>query len=572
MTYCPHRTQVLCIANTGDNPQLGFLNPSSRNYTHPTPTPDKPVPFSPITLLQNKMSDVDHHGDWDDAGDEMVDGDAYEDEWADEDDPDFLDDDGDVDNIRPMHYPNIYSDESDREWIGSGDHRRRHRAASRSASPADELDFEDELDRVAFDGDDMKMIYRDVILPLKHKTCTSFETTFLRRLSDEGIRRVGFFLSSSTQLMDLRILNVDSGHLSLLFPEPIQQEQSRRFSLAVFQVQGFVGNTSLTVEDVRSLSRFLQNEVTSLKQFHFTNISLDDVALMQWLKDALTLHKDSLYNLDLSRCNIERGFCEGLRANLLQHGECSLRELNLETNSIDNACINTLCEGLKHNTSLQLLNLSGSTEVTDEGWRLVEKLIYDTSSIESISNSNHSLSAVLGIPQNILATTFITPILSINRKMYDGYQGFGESTAERDLRLRRREKILLHLYSEQPLNVELFSEFDVKLMPCILGFLVKRVNRRWGSPDNSMSLDQSCIYELIRKWNMPILYQFPSPERVRMTADMNAIISENAGLLKEVNRLRAENAMLSSKVTNLESENAALRGKNDHVGKKARTS
>ena len=76
--------------------------------------------------------------------------------------------------------------------------------------------------------------------------------------------------------------------------------------------------------------------------------------------------------------------------NLLRKGDCSLKELNLYTNNIDDEGAEILANSLKHNTTLSCMNLQNN-RIDRRGLQALLKLLNDVSSIGSTYNSNHTL-------------------------------------------------------------------------------------------------------------------------------------------------------------------------------------
>ena len=76
--------------------------------------------------------------------------------------------------------------------------------------------------------------------------------------------------------------------------------------------------------------------------------------------------------------------------NLLRKGDCSLKELNLYTNNVDDEGAEILANSLKHNTTLSCTNLQNN-RIDRRGLQALLKLLNDVSSVDSTYNSNHTL-------------------------------------------------------------------------------------------------------------------------------------------------------------------------------------
>eukprot|EP00984_Skeletonema_dohrnii_P007118 scaffold2564_cov69-Skeletonema_dohrnii-CCMP3373.AAC.3 len=94
----------------------------------------------------------------------------------------------------------------------------------------------------------------------------------------------------------------------------------------------------------------------------------------------------------LSMChnNINADGCREL-AKLLQGETVTLRELYLDENKIDDEGVGILVDALQNNTSLEYLNLENNGGITNNGLKLLLKLVNDVSSINSTLQSNHTL-------------------------------------------------------------------------------------------------------------------------------------------------------------------------------------
>merc|ERR1712194_540109 len=194
--------------------------------------------------------------------------------------------------------------------------------------------------------------------------------------------------------------------------------------------------------------------------------------------------------------------------------ESELDRLNLDCNAIDDKCVEVLCQSISGNTSLEEIHVNGNGGITNGGWTLFEKLVFDQSSLERIYRSNHTLHVVSGHPRPQIFTL-------ISSK-------------------KGHEKILDFLMYSEDFNMEPFVEYKVEMLPHVLGFFGARIDR------NSIQGAYSpwyYLYQIIRRWNMPELFSFPSAEKVRLTARLTTKMDE---LKREMELLKLANARLSS--------------------------
>ena len=108
-----------------------------------------------------------------------------------------------------------------------------------------------------------------------------------------------------------------------------------------------------------------------------------------------TLHTKckSLRSLNLDDNGIGRKGCT-LLAKLLKNEESKLEELHLYDNSLDSDCAIILADALLRNTTLKRLGLRGNRKINTSGWAAILQLVCDTSSINNVIESNHTLSSV----------------------------------------------------------------------------------------------------------------------------------------------------------------------------------
>lgn len=105
-------------------------------------------------------------------------------------------------------------------------------------------------------------------------------------------------------------------------------------------------------------------------------------------------------------------------------------------------------------------------------------------------------------------------------------------------------------------NIEPFLDYDVGMMPHVLAIFGKnyhmlnllkpkdahkpRFMRETYYPPLHF------LYEIIRGWDVPTLFGFPSAERVRLKAEMDELRTKNQSLMNEVEMLRAEISRLTT--------------------------
>jgi len=260
---------------------------------------------------------------------------------------------------------------------------------------------------------------------------------------------------------------------------------------------------------------------------------------------------DSLGTL-LSSMNIERletvdiiaycsatagGTCEGL-ANIIRNDLSKLEIINLDGNELNDECVSVLCQSLKHNTSVRTIHLDDN-EITDDGWKLFETLVFDESSIESVYLSNHTLKVVYGHPRQAL----------INSQT--AYGASGDKKVISYLVLEHLATIGVDCFDIQP-----FVDYDVEIMPYVLSHFGQREFHTDLKDRRFWSL--FFIYELLRLWDIPTLFGFGSAEKARLSAaysiEINALKVEVEALRAELSKLKTGNTLSDQKQTNGEDE------------------
>ena len=220
--------------------------------------------------------------------------------------------------------------------------------------------------------------------------------------------------------------------------------------------------------------------------------------------------------------NIGREGCE-IVASLLTRDDMLLTTLYLGRNSLDDECMRILAEALRRNDRLSYLGLSDNEAITESGWEHALKLVCDTSSAEGTFRSNHTLRIV---PDDKVDTE-LARLIGIN----------GELT--RSISPGRQKVWKVH-FDGRRFDLQELLQMDARLMPRVLGWFACDDNC------NSPRMRFEKLYRVVRSWNIPELFGFPSPERVRMGSRVADLESSVKRLRAEVEQLKAENKQLKS--------------------------
>jgi len=135
------------------------------------------------------------------------------------------------------------------------------------------------------------------------------------------------------------------------------------------------------------------NDISSLEVYNLSNLlnlklSGNSIESISALDTAYTL--PNLQRLNLGRNNIGRDGCIIL-SNLLQREGSPLSVLILEHTNMGDEEAEIIATSLKHNTTLQTLDLRNNKSITERCYKAFLKLLVDASSIENTYNSNHTL-------------------------------------------------------------------------------------------------------------------------------------------------------------------------------------
>jgi hypothetical protein len=149
-----------------------------------------------------------------------------------------------------------------------------------------------------------------------------------------------------------------------------------------------------------------------------------------------------------------------------------IQEMSLEHNRLNDDDAILISQALKRNTQLKALSLH-TNNYTSIGVQALLTCVFDSSSLNAISESNHILN--------------LMHLLSHNHNL--------QRCIERLLRMDRIEKVLLALDDKESL-LKYLANVPVELIPEVLIF-----SQQHGCRLNA-------VYSTMRWWNMPLLYSY----------------------------------------------------------------
>ncbi|XP_073682127.1 NACHT, LRR and PYD domains-containing protein 3-like [Garra rufa] len=169
-------------------------------------------------------------------------------------------------------------------------------------------------------------------------------------------------VSSALQSSDSHLIELDLGsnHLQDSGVEMIYDGlKSSHCQLSILRLYGCY----ITAQSCESLSSALQSSNSVLRVLDLSNNDLNDTGVIL-LSDGLK-RNSKLEILRLSKCNLTAQSCESLSL-VLRSSNSGLEKLDLSNNDLKDHGVKLLSDGLKRNSKLEILRLSGCM-VTKEG-------------------------------------------------------------------------------------------------------------------------------------------------------------------------------------------------------------
>ena len=289
----------------------------------------------------------------------------------------------------------------------------------------------------------------------------------------------------------------------------VEMKKERLASLVDICRSGFVNNSSnfvdfynanLCGEGIVYLSK-LVDVSAMLQSFSISHNRMDNMESVRCLSRSLKSHS-SINELHLNHCDL--GSSPEMLSVILQS---DVKYINLENNNIDSLGVLTIAEylesdppiqridldrnrlnnddailisqALKRNTNLRHMDLKGN-HFTSVGVNALLTCVFDSSTLNAISESNHTLTRIDIIPSH-----------NFNLAGCIG----------RLLQLNRTQKIMLALQDKDSLLYYL-ANVPLELIPEVLAFPLCRV------VDEHQHKHLNIVYSTMRWWNMPMLYSY----------------------------------------------------------------
>ena len=201
--------------------------------------------------------------------------------------------------------------------------------------------------------------------------------------------------------------------------------------------------------------------------------------------------------------------------------DCTVRRLDLSGN-FGNSGIKIFAEALKTNTSLRTISFGCHKALNDIGARVLLNVVDPfsfpptdkSSEWDEIQRSNHTLQSIYILDR---------PTVSVDKTLITKLQSISTQDPHRTL-----QKKCWHHLDE---NIETISHLGLepKHMPEVLAFV-----HQHGTMDH--------LFRLVKSRNTPELFSNPTPEKARLSSQMEKLERENESLrtLLESERERAE--------------------------------
>ena len=195
----------------------------------------------------------------------------------------------------------------------------------------------------------------------------------------------------------------------------------------------------------------LQNSNLALEELQLGNNNIDDVgveAMVNVLADNSSL---SSLSLSSNRSITSRGWRS--ISTLFGHPNPGLKEIDLSYNgNIDDETVTHFATALAGNTSLKVLQLSSVDGITLMGWNTLANMLCDTSTIDGLYASNHTLHAVYAhSPDDI------NVLLDMNKN--------------KDKVEVARQKILRYHFKNGEDNIDELVDMEMNVLPQVMSWM-----------------------------------------------------------------------------------------------------
>jgi len=357
--------------------------------------------------------------------------------------------------------------------------------------------------------------------------CSNLKSLVLDRndIKIEGaVSLVADFIASNTSLTVLSLANNTMGdaNAELLYKAMRNNTSLQELSLG----QNRITLPKLLFESKRACEHLTHLDLSARKYgYPYSNKEKIRTTPSVKLIASYLTRNPALIELNLSGNSITSSAVRALTSSLANN--ISLQHLNLSRNSLTDKCIPSFDVALKKNTTLLSLDLSDNKIKVTGRKELIQSIICDTTSLEAVANSNHTLKLIMtnGKYKNDLTREDEVRNINTLRKKTEGVKDstlFDTSETEGQ---KIRYKVVLALFS---MNTDLFSptnfeHLPLELMPRLLELAQHEIGYN-GYGEGSVRYGQGVtwstekkrkdgidpylnrVYEVVIGWNTPLLF------------------------------------------------------------------
>ena len=324
-------------------------------------------------------------------------------------------------------------------------------------------------------------------------------------MGDEGLTELAACLSNSKNLETLNLSNnglfsaIGLRHLSDVIPKVLNLKELYLSDNALNDeglqalTVGLRKHPTLEILNLSSnaigsegLRALAATELSSLRSLSLANNAINNEAMGVLVEGIENFRLETL-NLS-SNDNLVTPSGLAVFTTIFQRENCSLKEIDLDTTIVADNGAKAFAEGLVGNESLERL-LFDCTNITASGWSTFSTLLCDTSSVNNVYLSNHTLE-------------------NIGSRYYFDHQM--PSSLKRYLQLNRQNecdvptcKILMSHYN---LDMTPFLQWKLKLLPFVVAWFERAQSCRTYLKESITSSERrelSAMYQFIH--GLPLL-------------------------------------------------------------------
>jgi hypothetical protein len=231
-------------------------------------------------------------------------------------------------------------------------------------------------------------------------------------------------------------------------------------------------NRIVNIESARCLARSLKSHA-HIRELHLPHCDLGSTP------DILSVILQS----DVSIINLQNNNIDSLGAvTIAEYLESNppIHYIVLDYNRLNDDDAILISQALKRNTNLRHMDLKGNN-FTSVGVKALLTCVFDSSSLNALSESNHTLAIYF------FNNVYKPPIEQI------------DCCINRMFQLNRTKKIMVVLHDKDSL-LQYLANVPVKFMPQLLAFSLRQ------DANHRQHVHFNIVYSTMRWWNMPMLY------------------------------------------------------------------